>query len=284
MPENQKNLKYHKYKDQQNFIAEYSPRESKHHYGPNFHLLANPYLRSLLARFSTPQIGQPLLNTYLEILYTHLLGEALGTLAPQIGVHWETRMKESHPDEGIFQGSVVRENLAVICVAMARAGTWPSHICFHQLHHYFYPPYLRQDHIYLGRKADDAGQVVGVDLFGSKIGGGQEGAVVLVPDPMGATGRSITEVLDHYKKNVPGKALKYVAMNLIVTSEYIQYLNQHHPDVQIFAYRVDRGLSSEKVLQSELGLYLKEEKGLNSKQYIVPGAGGVGEILNNSFV
>ena len=26
------------------------------------------------------------------------------------------------------------------------------------------------------------------------------------------------------------------------------------------------------------------EKGLNQNQYIIPGAGGVGELLNNSFV
>ena len=31
-------------------------------------------------------------------------------------------------------------------------------------------------------------------------------------------------------------------------------------------------------------LFLNEEKGLNDHQYIVPGAGGLGELLNNSFV
>jgi uracil phosphoribosyltransferase len=272
-----------KFKDQQNFKGEYLPQQLKHHYGPQVHILYNPYLRSLLARFSTPQIGQPLLNTYLEILYTHLLGEALGSLAPQIQVHWPTRMREFH-QEAIFEGNVVHEQLPVVCVALARAGTWPSHICFHQLHHYFAPSFLRQDHIYIGRKADESGHVTGVDLYGSKIGGGQEKALVLFPDPMGATGRSMSEVVGYYKENVSGKALRYVAMHLIVTSEYIQFMHDRHPDLEIFAYRVDRGLSSEKILQSELGQYPKEEKGLNERQYIVPGAGGVGEIINNSFV
>ena len=32
------------------------------------------------------------------------------------------------------------------------------------------------------------------------------------------------------------------------------------------------------------GTFPEEEKGLTDKQYIVPGAGGVGEILNNAFV
>jgi uracil phosphoribosyltransferase len=32
------------------------------------------------------------------------------------------------------------------------------------------------------------------------------------------------------------------------------------------------------------GTFWDEERGLNEKQYIVPGGGGFGEIMNNSFV
>ena len=32
------------------------------------------------------------------------------------------------------------------------------------------------------------------------------------------------------------------------------------------------------------GTFWDKEKGLNEYQYIVPGAGGLGEILNNAFV
>ena len=48
--------------------------------------------------------------------------------------------------------------------------------------------------------------------------------------------------------------------------------------------RIDRGLSTTVALKSEPGSLPAEEKGLNSHQYIVPGAGGVGEILNNAWV
>ena len=41
---------------------------------------------------------------------------------------------------------------------------------------------------------------------------------------------------------------------------------------------------SEEILKTPLGLKVEEEKGLNESDYIVPGAGGVGEVLNNSFV
>ena len=73
-------------------------------------------------------------------------------------------------------------------------------------------------------------------------------------------------------------------MHLIVTPEYLKKILALPIDIQVFALRVDRGLSESHVLNSPLGLYWDQEKGLNSKQYIIPGAGGLGELLNNSFV
>ncbi len=123
-----------------------------------------------------------------------------------------------------------------------------------------------------------------MDLSGSKIGGPIKDAIVLFPDPMGATGGSMSHAISHYKSNVEGDALKYITMNLIITPEYIRRLQKDHPDVEIFALRLDRGTSSDKVLGSIPGTFSDQEFGLNEHQYIVPGAGGVGEILNNSFV
>ena len=37
-------------------------------------------------------------------------------------------------------------------------------------------------------------------------------------------------------------------------------------------------------LRTEPGTHWDEERGLNDIQYIVPGAGGVGEILNNAWL
>ena len=57
-----------------------------------------------------------------------------------------------------------------------------------------------------------------------------------------------------------------------------------HPDIVIYALRLDRGLSPADVLATVPGTRWDEERGLNDHQYIVPGAGGVGEILNNAWV
>jgi uracil phosphoribosyltransferase len=79
-------------------------------------------------------------------------------------------------------------------------------------------------------------------------------------------------------------AKRYIAIHLIVTPEYLKNVLSAHEDVDIFALRVDRGLSDEKVLKTIPGEMWELEKGLNSHDYIVPGAGGLGELLNNSFV
>jgi uracil phosphoribosyltransferase len=73
-------------------------------------------------------------------------------------------------------------------------------------------------------------------------------------------------------------------MYLIITPEYIRHLHKTHPEVEIYTARVDRGLSKREVLNTAPGTHWDQERGLNDKQYIVPGAGGVGELINNSFV
>jgi uracil phosphoribosyltransferase len=70
----------------------------------------------------------------------------------------------------------------------------------------------------------------------------------------------------------------------MVTPEYVRRVTKELPLAKIFAARLDRGMSSDRALQAGLGEHADEERGLNDKQYIVPGAGGIGEILNNSFV
>ena len=103
-------------------------------------------------------------------------------------------------------------------------------------------------------------------------------------NPMGATGATITSTIELYKNSVLGPAKRFLALHLIVTPEYLKHVTEAHPDVVVYALRLDRGLSAKEVLDSELGLYWDKEKGLNENDYIVPGAGGFGEIMNNSFV
>jgi tetratricopeptide (TPR) repeat protein len=50
------------------------------------------------------------------------------------------------------------------------------------------------------------------------------------------------------------------------------------------ALRLDRGMSPPEVLTTMPGERWAEESGLDERQYIIPGGGGFGELMNNSWV
>jgi hypothetical protein len=60
-------------------------------------------------------------------------------------------------------------------------------------------------------------------------------------------------------------------------------MTAEHPEVFIYAVRLDRGASPAEVLKEKPGVRWAEESGLTDMQYIVPGGGGFGEIMNNAF-
>jgi len=188
-----------------------------------------------------------------------------------------------HPDQ-MLRGQRLKHDQRVVTVNLARAGTYPSHICFNALHYGIHNEFLRQDHIFAARAVDGKNQVIGTELGATKIGGDVKDAIVLFPDPMGATGNTIITVIDYYKNKVIGPAKKMIAVHLIVTPEYLRKVTSTHPDVIIYALRLDRGLSPQAVLDTIPGQKWDQERGLNDKDYIVPGGGGFGEIMNNSFV
>jgi uracil phosphoribosyltransferase len=157
----------------------------------------------------------------------------------------------------------------------------PSQVCFEAFCELVNPDGVRQDHFFSQRVTVN-GRVTGADLRGSKVGGRYDGRIVVVPDPMAATGSSLATVLDYIDGLKRGRPRKVIAAHLIVTPEYIRRVRQAHPGVEIYAIRLDRGLSSKNVLKSVAGARWAEERGLNQHQYIVPGAGGFGELLSNA--
>ena len=186
--------------------------------------------------------------------------------------------------EGVICAQMVDFTTKVVTVALARAGICPSQLCYEFLNDFFQPSHIRQDHVYIQRMVNPEGRVMGSHVGGYKIGGGIHRSLMLIPDPMGATGGSVCETMTLYKKNIKGKPLKWIALHLIVTPEYLKRVKQEHPELIVYALRLDRGLSSKRALNAIPGTYWEHEKGLNDHQYIVPGAGGLGELLNNSFV
>ena len=194
-----------------------------------------------------------------------------------------TRMIDSTP-AGVWTGEVLAADTPTVVVALARAGLMPSQITYDLLNEVLDPQLVRQDHLSLGRQTDSRGRVTGALLDAAKIGGPIDGTLMLIPDPMGATGTTVSTALQHYRDRVPGRARKVVAMHLIVTPEYLRHVRDHHPEVLVYALRLDRGLSPADVLATVPGTRWEKERGLDDHHYIVPGGGGLGEVLNNSFV
>jgi len=257
--------------------------EVEHRYGSQVHILKNQFLEGLLARLCAPETYQPEINHLVELLYNHLIIHVMNQEFPKEQYETPTRMTAMHADQ-FLAGTRIKHDQRVVSVNLARAGTYPSHVCFNSLHYAIHHEFLRQDHIFAARALDSANHVTGTDLGATKIGGDKNNAIVIFPDPMGATGNTILTILDYYKTKVAGKALKMMALHLIVTPEYLKKITAAHPDVVIYALRLDRGLSSQAALKATPGTLWDQERGLNDKDYIVPGGGGFGEIMNNSFV
>jgi uracil phosphoribosyltransferase len=256
-----------------------------HAYGDQVHLMANPFLWTQLARLCEKDAIQPEINHLVRSLYTALIQEVVNDQFPVEKRSIQTRMVDldSQPQRGVWTGTLLKKQQRVVTVDVARAGMLPSQICFDMLNTILSPEMIRQDHVIMARTTDENDQVTGAHFGESKIGGDIDQAIVLFPDPMGATGGSLSKAIAHYKSEVEGKASKIVAMNLIVTPEYVKRLTMDHPDVFIYTVRLDRGASDEEILKLPLGEKWSLESGLNEKQYILPGGGGFGEIINNSF-
>lgn len=258
-------------------------RELDHLYGKNYHILNDPFLSSLLALLSAKETKQPLITDLVKHLYKGLLCYAIAQEFPQRRRVIPTRMNEFHK-EAFLENDWIDFDTKVVIVNLARAGIVPSQVCYEFLTHVFKPDHVRQDYIYIQRRSDKKGQVIDSQISGYKIGGSIEKAIVLFSDPMGATGGSISATLDLYKKVIQGTPFKYMALHLILTPEYLKRVATEHPELIVYGLRLDRGLSPLEIMNTIPGTRWDKEQGLNEHQYIVPGAGGLGELLSNSFV
>jgi uracil phosphoribosyltransferase len=259
----------------------YRACEIEHRYGPNVHILSDPVLLTHLARLCAPETVQPAINRLVSSIYYEVLRQVANTEFPRVRVATQTRMI-AHTPKGVYRGEIIDPATKAVTVNIARAGTLPSQICFDTLNQLLDPTGVRQDHLVMGRTVDEKDRVTGAAVGGRKIGGNVDERIVIFPDPMGATGSSLSRAISLYKQEVEGRALKYLAVHLIVTPEYLRRVTTDHPDLLVYAVRLDRGLSPPHVFDSVPGTRWDEERGLNDHQYIVPGGGGFGEIMNNA--
>ena len=263
--------------------SRFEPSEIEHRYGERVHLLDDPLAWTLLARLCAHDTKQPEVGRLVRMLYEKLANVVVAAELPRARLDVPTRMVTSSP-EAVVRSIGIASNTRVVTVGIARAGTMPSQVVYDLLNELIDPASVRQDHLFMSRATDAQGHVTGATWHDAKIGRDVEGRIVLFPDPMGATGSSLVSALDHYKTRLDGKPGKCVTLHLIVTPEYLKNVLKAHPDVVVYALRLDRGLSKADVLATVPGTRWDEERGLDDHQYIVPGAGGVGEILNNAWV
>jgi uracil phosphoribosyltransferase len=263
--------------------SRFEPSEIEHRYGERVHLLDDPLAWTLLARLCAHDTKQPEVGRLVRMLYEKLANVVVAAELPRARLDVPTRMVTSSP-EAVVRSIGIASNTRVVTVGIARAGTMPSQVVYDLLNELIDPACVRQDHLFMSRATDAQGHVTGATWHDAKIGRDVEGRIVLFPDPMGATGSSLVSALDHYKTRLDGKPGKCVTLHLIVTPEYLKNVLKAHPDVVVYALRLDRGLSKADVLATVPGTRWDDERGLDDHQYIVPGAGGVGEILNNAWV
>lgn len=258
-------------------------KKLKHLYGEHVHILNSPITSGLLAQLCQAETTQPQINHLIGAMYKQLIQQIIDEQFATEKASAKTRMSEVH-QEAVIHYDRINPNSKAVTVNLARAGTYPSHICYDLLHLFLKPENIRQDHIFAARITNAQNQVSHAAFGSMKVGGGIKDSYVMFPDPMGATGNTLLSALDFYKTQTEGPARKFIAIHLIVTPEYLKKLKDSHPDLVIYALRLDRGLSSKAILDSTPGEFWDQEKGLNQNQYIVPGAGGLGELMNNSYV
>ena len=212
----------------------------------------------------------------------YLIATAAGAELPRSVRRVETRMASAHPEEGYFHGPLLDPQARVVIVDVMRGGIVPSQVCFEMLTSVLPDDQVRLDHLTCSRLTDAEGQVLGAELRGSKIGGSIEDAYLIGPDPMGATGSTIVETLKYLRAHY-GTPARVILLPMIATPEFLRCVLELTEDLVVYTARLDRGLSPPEVLSALPGEHWDRERGLDDKAYIVPGAGGVGEVLNNSY-
>ena len=257
--------------------------EIEHKYGEDVHILHDPFLTTQLARLCSPECTQPTFNALVSMLYTSMIRTVINQEFPRREVAIDTRMKAT-TERGVFRGRIVDTDTPTVVVDIARAGILPSQVCYDTLNAVLNPARVRQDHLIMARTVDAESRVTGAAISGSKIGGDIEGCTVLFPDPMGATGNSLATAMESYLDADLGTPRRLITLNLIVTPEFIRTLRKVNARVSIYAVRLDRGMSDPDVLATVPGTHWDRESGLDATHYIVPGGGGFGELMNNSWV
>jgi len=254
----------------------------QHMYGDRVHIVDDGWTSAALAKMSAPECSHSDLVQIVRAVTTRIATEAFGRELPRTERLVSTRMAEKHGAVATWRGPALDRAAKVVIIDVIRGGIIPSQTCFELLSLVHPIEALRLDHVNMQRIAGADGRVDRVELLGSKVGGSIEGVTLVIPDPMGATGSTVLRTVAHLREHY-GEPRKLILIPLICTPEFLRATLDLDLDVVIYTARVDRGMSAPDVLAEVPGARWSEERGLDADDYIVPGAGGVGEVLNNSW-
>lgn len=222
-------------------------------------ILNTPYHLSLLAELRKPETVQPRFSQIIDDLYSSLFAYVVDNELEREGVKFKTRIF-SKDKRGVYSGKIVKPKQKIVMADVLRAGAQPAQLFYMKLTSLLDPKYVRQDHI-MSQRVEGKTGVEGTDLMASKIGGTVRNSIVIIPDPMGATGGSMAEVIEFYEKTY-GPAKRYVPVHLVIVPQYLKKLKKIKAPISVYA--------------------IEQDKGLTDDDFIYPGIGGVGELINNT--
>ena len=175
--------------------------------------------------------------------FRHLLKEVSMLMGYEVTRNFETKLVTIQTPicEGSFP--VLKENFFTI-VPILRAGLGMVDGLLELM------PFAHVGHIGMSRDEETKQPIE----YYYKMPDGFENSVIIVVDPMLATGGSAVDAINSLKSR---GCTNIRLMNLIAAPEGVKYVQDHHPDVDIFVAAVD-------------------EK-LNEDAYIVPGLGDAGD-------
>ncbi|MDO8642094.1 MAG: uracil phosphoribosyltransferase [Candidatus Woesearchaeota archaeon] len=270
-----------------------NPFELAHGYGPNVHILNDPLLLAMIAKIGHPQTDQSsalrALGYFYQAAMHHVVRNEVGTNDSDI----ETRMSAHDPDHARYTGPMPSDEHGIVLVSILRGGAPATEKAKEYLAFATGRP-VRTDYIMANRTTDEGHHVTGCAVSGAKLAENPsvDSKILVVTDPMGATGGTILGARDLYtgklglmNANFPlpervGTYDRMVAVHLIVAPEYLVRMEKEFPDLRIYAGRVDRGLSHPDALKAPPGTMRSLERGLNDRQYILPGAGDLGAVFS----
>ncbi|MDO8626183.1 MAG: uracil phosphoribosyltransferase [Candidatus Magasanikbacteria bacterium] len=222
------------------------------------HIIDNPVVRLMLARVRPKDASRDEARRWVRELYHLLTMEMINQLFLLREASVPTPLQTELGERGVWRGLVPNTQTSVVVTAIARGGLLPSDVVLDALTALGFEN-ARMDILTMNRTTDATGHVNGVEIQGSKTGSTVNGAIVVYPDPMLATGGSLLRAVEHYA-SLPGTACWHVALSLIAAPEGAERFLNAIPNAHLFTGALDGGLTA--------------------YDYIWPGAGDMGNKLN----